>query len=123
MSTLPAALVVEPNTSLQKPYSFIDQKLNLTRVTSVKQALQALNKQSFSLFLISASYSPDQTLTLLDAFKNNFQQQVIPLIIVIDLKQPLSTVPGTQWGGRLAILSSVSSQELTLLTVDSLMSA
>ncbi len=123
MSTLPAALVVEPNASLQKPYSFIDQKLDLNRVASVKQALQALNKQSFILFLISASYSPDQTLTLLDAFKNNFQQQVIPLIIVVDLNQPLSTVPGTQWGGKLAILSSASGQELTLLTIDSLLSA
>jgi response regulator RpfG family c-di-GMP phosphodiesterase len=117
------ALIVEPNSSLVQPYCYLQQKLNITRVESVKTAMQALTQNSFDLFVLSASFSPEKTVTLLNAFKNKIKDQIIPLIFVVDLNQPLSTLPGTHWSGQLGLLTSDSSESLTLIIVDPLLSA
>ena len=122
MSKKIKALVAEPNDHLQQPYQYLAQQLNLIRTSSVKTALQTLNQNAFNLFIVSTSFAPNQIITLLEAFKNNFQDEVIPLIFVIDLKRPLSTVPGTAWGNQLALLTSNTSKELTLVTLDTLLS-
>jgi response regulator RpfG family c-di-GMP phosphodiesterase len=123
MSYTFTALIVEPNSSLVQPYCYLQQKLNITRVESVKTAMRALTQNSFNLFVLSASFSPEKTVTLLNAFKNKIKDQIIPLIFVVDLNQPLSTLPGTHWSGQLGLLTSDSSKSLTLIIVDSLLSA
>ncbi len=123
MSHSLTALIVEPDSSLDQPYGYLQKKLNITRVESVKTAMQALTQNSFDLFVLSASFSPEKTVTLLSAFKNKIKDQIIPLIFVVDLNQPLSTLPGTHWSGQLGLLTSDSSKSLTLIIVDSLLSA
>jgi PleD family two-component response regulator len=122
MSNHPKALVAEPNDHLRQPYQHLTHKLDLIQTSSVKTALQALNQNTFSLFIVSTSFAPDQITTLLEALKNSFHDQIIPLILVVDLNQPLSTVPGTEWGGRLGLLASNSNRKLTLATLDTLLS-
>jgi len=117
------ALVVEPQQHLAQPYSFLQKRCQLQHYSAVKPALQALSNQQFDLFILSASFQPAQTVKLLEAFKNQFKDQVVPLIIVIDLSQALSAVPGTQWAGKLDILHSQSSEQQTLRCLDKLMSA
>lgn len=122
-SHLPRLLAVEPNRSLDLPYQFFQSKLELRQVNTVKQAIEQLANNSFQVYSLSASFAPDQQLILLDAFKHSFTNQVIPLLIVVDLSQPVSTIPGTKWSGKLALLPSNASKQLTLLSIDSLLSA
>lgn len=119
---LTSTLVVDPHPQLDSPYSFLQHSCQLKHVQSADQALQAMNQNQFELYIISASYSPEIAVKLLNAFKNSFQTSVIPLIIVVDLNQPLSTITGTHWGGKVGILHSQSSQLQTLSLVDELLS-
>ncbi|GEM_PF-1879808 len=118
-----SALVVEPNSKLVHPYDYLSEKLILTKVQSVKHANLELTRQQFSCFILSTSFSPEKQLSLLDAFKFNFKEQIIPLLLVVDLTKPLSAVPGTLWGGRVAVLAHTASKKLTLTSLDSIMSA
>jgi hypothetical protein len=118
-----SALVIEPNSKLVHPYDYLSEKLILTKVQSVKQANLELTRQQFSCFILSTSFSPEKQLSLLDAFKFNFKEQIIPLLLVVDLTQPLSTVPGTLWGGQVAVLAHIASKKLTLTSLESIMSA
>jgi len=119
----PKILAIEPNSQLTSPYKFLQDKYQLTFARNVKQAITALSQDSFALFMLSASLNPDKQVLLLDAFKQQFKNQVIPLIVVVDLTRPISTVVGTQWSGKVEILHPLTAKELTLLTVESLMSA
>ncbi|KUK79350.1 MAG: hypothetical protein XD95_0453 [Microgenomates bacterium 39_7] len=116
------ALIVEPNADLKYPYQFLSKKYQLTRVKTVKEAIKTLSSYSFELFIISASFSPEKQVLLLDAFKNCFKDQVIPLVIIVDLSVPLSAIVGTKWSDKVCILSATASRKLTLLTVESLLS-
>lgn len=122
MSQKLPALIIEPNSKLNHPYDYLSEKLILTKVQSVKQANLELIQQQFSCFILSTSFSPEKQLSLLNAFKFNFKEQIIPLLLVVDLTQPLSTIPGTLWGGRIAIITHTASKKLTLTSLESIMS-
>jgi hypothetical protein len=119
----PRLLIIEPNQELTSPYKFFPDNFNIIRLTSTKTAFQKLANQNFSLFVVSTSFSPEKLTTLLEALKNQFTDCVIPLLLVVDLNQPLSCVPGTYWGGKLGLLSSNATKQQTLLTLDTIMSA
>jgi len=111
-----SVLVVEPNTSLDQHYAFFDQvAFELTRCNNPSAAREYLEKQKFSLVCLSCSFSNKKMLSLLESVKNASQTSIIPLLLVVDLKQPYSIVPGLTWNGQLALLSSIStSQDLQL---------
>lgn len=100
------ALIVEPNKTLTVPYAGLPRHVTVFRVTNAPAALQWLSEHTPDLFFLSASFAPSIQVRLLEAFKNSFTNTVIPLVLVIDLSQPLSHIPGTAWGKRLAILHS-----------------
>ncbi len=116
------ALVIEPNAKLIHPYDYLAAKLQMTKVDSIKDAHKQLAKTNFDCFILSTSFSPEKQLSLLNSFKYNFKQNIIPLLLVVDLTQPISTVSGTQWGDKVAILTHNASKKLTLITLDSLLS-
>lgn len=115
-------LIAEPNSKLKTPYSYLSN-FSQTRVQTVKQSIKALSQNKFDLYIISASFSPENQLLLLDAFKQNFKDRVIPLLVVVDLSRPTSTILGTNWSSKIALLAGSASKKLTLLTVESLLSA
>lgn len=117
------ALAVEPNPKIIHLYDYLAEKLELTKVQTVKQAHLQLAQNNFNCFILSTSFSPEKQLILLEAFKFNFKEQITPLLLVVDLTQPLSAVPGTLWGNKIAILSHTSSKKLTLTSLESIMSA
>lgn len=109
-------LVVEPNSSLNQPYVFFDSAVfDITRCSNPNIAREYLQQKKFSLVCLSCSFSNKKMLNLLESIKNASQTAIIPLILVVDLQQPYSIVPGLSWNGQLAVLSSVStSQDLQL---------
>lgn len=100
------ALIVEPNKTLAVPYSCLPSHVATFRATSAPAALQWLSEHTPDVFFLSASFAPSIQVRLLEAFKNSFTTTVIPLVLVIDLTQPLSHIPGTVWGKNLVILHS-----------------
>lgn len=104
--SLPIALVVEPNESLALPYTALSRQLHLHRVSSVPAALRWLSQHTPDIFFLSTSFSMSLQLQLLEAFKNSFGDKIIPLALVVDVSQPMSSVPGTVWGDKLLILHS-----------------
>jgi len=115
-------LIVEPNVNLKHPYQFLSKKYHLTRVKTIKEAIKTLASNSFQLFIMSATFSPEKQVLLLDAFKHSFSNQVTPLLITVDPSVPVSVIVGTKWSDKIAILSAIASRKITLLTVESLLS-
>ncbi len=107
-TTLPLAVIVEPNISLETPYSHMKSAFTLDRHISVPSALQSIAQNEPAIVCVSASFSPQLCLHLLTAVKNKSQHHLIPLLIVVDLSHKISTIPGTTWGNKLGILTSLS---------------
>lgn len=111
-STSSNILIVEPNLNLDKPYVFLDSKVfKITRVSDILTASNELQKQDFNLVFLSCSFSNKKILNFLDSLKQASKKQIIPLILVADLNQPYSIVPGLIWDHKIAVLSSQSSEE------------
>ena len=111
-STPYTILIVEPNLDLQKPYAFLDQKLfKIIRVSNILTANNELQKQDFNLVLLSCSFSNKKILNFLESLKLASKSQIIPLLLVVDLNQPYSIVPGLNWDQKIAVLSSQSAEE------------
>ncbi len=111
-STPPTILIVEPNLNLQKPYVFLDSKnFKITRVSEILIASNELQKQDFNLVFLSCSFSNKKMLNFLESVKLASKNQIIPLLLVVDLSQPYSIVPGLNWDQKIAMLSSQSSAE------------
>lgn len=111
-STPPTILIVEPNLDLKKPYDFLSPKnFKVTRVNNILIASNELQKQDFSLVFLSCSFSNKKILSFLESLKLASKKQIIPLLLIVDLNQPYSIVPGLNWGQKIAVLSSQSSEE------------
>lgn len=116
-STSSTILIVEPNLDLQKPYAFLDTKnFKITKVSDIVTANDELQKQDFSLVFLSCSFSNKKILNFLESLKLASKNQIIPLILIVDLNQPYSIVPGLNWDQKIAVLSSQSSAE-ELMTI------
>ena len=116
-------LVVEPNQALTTPYQFFPKEYKLDRAKTIKQATDLLANNTYQLFSISSSFSAENQLILLNSFKHQFKKQVIPLLVVINLSQPISSVVGTNWSNKIAFLANNASSKLTLSTLELLLSA
>jgi len=111
-STTPTILIVEPNLNLRKPYVFLDSKnFKITRVSDILIASNELQKQTFNLVFLSCSFSNKKILNFLESVKFASKKQIIPLLLVVDLNQPYSIVPGLNWDQKIAVLSSQSFEE------------
>lgn len=103
-------LIIEPNSQLHSPYSLLSGKNSVKRVTSIELGLKNMSLYSPDLAFISSSLSISKILTFLESLKNASHTRLIPLIFVIDLSYKLSIIPGTTWGNKLGILTSISSE-------------
>lgn len=106
-------LIIEPNPQLVTPYSLLTsvyhQPLSLTRVDNLDQARPAFTASKPDLVMFSGSFAAIASLDFLEFIHREMPMgELIPLIWVVDLSQPLSQVLGTAWGGKVAVLSSES---------------
>lgn len=121
-SALKSILIVEPNSDLEKPYSFLDQKkFQITRVNNSLTASYELQKQNFDLVFLSCSFSNKKILNFLESLKLAGNTRIIPLILVVDLSQPYSIVPGLTWNNQLSLLSSISSEKEMQISLSKLL--
>lgn len=100
------AFVVEPNTLLVKPYLFIPKTYKVFRFSNIKTALRNMASKNPDLVIISASIDPNDALILLEAIKQMCNYDIISIIIVVDLGNPINFVPGVKWGGKIGIIDT-----------------
>ncbi len=123
-NTIYSILIIEPNANLASPYQFLNQNsYQLTKAASLELALSQLKNKLPNLIALSTSFSANKTLYFLESVKNLCTKQLIPLVFVVDLNQPVSQILGTHWADKLAILHSASSKQETLASVERLLSA
>jgi len=103
-------LIIEPNQKLQTPYSFLSKPYVVERFSSPELGLKHMAVHQPDLVLLSTSHSTTKILSFLESLKSASARKLIPLILVIDLSHKLSTIPGTTWGGKLGIVTSISSE-------------
>jgi DNA-binding response OmpR family regulator len=112
---LSSLLIIEPDTQLAEPYSFIAAP-QVVRVTTVQEALDQFNAQPWSVVSLSASLPPEEALRVFESLKaltETHGQPLTPVLVVVNTATRLSTVLGTTWGNKLGVVSSqVSKQEL-----------
>jgi hypothetical protein len=97
-------LIVEPNELLELPYKYLYDLGTVTRVPTIGAALKEVIWNVPSIVFLSASIEPKKSLTFLDTLKDSSRYSLIPLIIVVDVSHELSTVLGTSWGGKIAVV-------------------
>lgn len=121
-SALKSILIVEPNSDLEKPYYFLDQKkFHITRVNNSLTASYELQKSNFDLVFLSCSFSNKKILNFLESLKLAGNTRIIPLVLVVDLSQPYSIVPGLTWNNQLSLLSSISSEKELQISLSKLL--
>lgn len=103
-------LIIEPQKALDSPYSYLPSSYNIHRVTSPESGLKYMSTETPDIVFLSTSISTPRILTFLESLKSASYNKLIPLILVIDLSHKLSTVPGTTWGGKLGVVTSISSE-------------
>lgn len=104
-------LIIEPRAELETPYSHITQFDTITRVESIELALKTLTHIHPALVMLSSSFHLSKSMPLLETLKHMSRNSLIPLVFVVDHTTTISSIPGTTWGSRCAILSSLSSKE------------
>jgi len=97
-------LIIEPNDSLKKPYTFMYGVYDIRRVSSIARAITEVHLKPPELVLLSASFTPVSTLKLLEVLKEVSVFTIIPLLIIVDLSYRISTVLGISWGGKIAVV-------------------
>lgn len=120
---LPFALIIEPNDSVIKPYSYLDEIYEYERCTSVEKGLSIMASKYPDILFLSASFSLSKSLKVLESLKHKSAYGLIPLILVVDLSNRLSGIPGTEWGDKIGILSTLSSSKELHSTLDRVMNA
>lgn len=111
-------LIVEPNKKLVTPFSYLPDSYKIARLLTVEQALQKLVEVNPSMVFLSASFSTSKSLKLLEALKNFFKDNLVALIILVDLSHRVNFVPGTSWGGKIAVIDSFASKRELRSTLD-----
>jgi DNA-binding response OmpR family regulator len=118
-------LIIEPNTELTHPYTWLDQvyskNYTFSRCSRLDVAKSELAKNTPSAVFLSTNFSPLKTLHFLEEFKTQFSSQVVPLIFVVDWSQRIHRLLGTGWAGKVGILHSLSSEEEVSATMKRLL--
>ncbi len=113
-----AVLIIEPNRQLVMPYGHLPNSYIVNRFPTVELALVELTNTDPDIVFLSASFSPSKSVRFLEALKNFSKTKLIPLLIVVDLSHRLNFVPGTSWGGKIAVLDSFASKRELYSTLD-----
>ncbi|HEX7018082.1 MAG TPA: hypothetical protein VF209_04215 [Patescibacteria group bacterium] len=104
-------LIIEPNILLMEPYSCLPFTYQVNRYPNLEFASESFLTVQPQLVMLSASFSPTHIITFLEKVKNESVEaaELIPIIFVIDLENPLSFIPGTTWGKQIGVITSLSS--------------
>ncbi len=121
MNLSQSALVVEPNDDVVLPYRFLENSFLVRRVRKIEVGIQYFKKNSVDILLLSASFSSEETLEMLEVVKNLSTQGLIPLVIVLDWTNPVNFVAGTTWTGKIGVLDSFANEDQFKAVVDRIM--
>lgn len=120
---MPYALIIEPNDALHIPYSYLENRFEYERCTSIEKGLQLMAQKYPDILFLSSSFSLTKSLKVLESLKQKSTLTLIPLMLVIDLSNRLNTVPGTTWGNKIGLITSISSHEEVNSTLNRVLNA
>ncbi len=103
-------LIIEPHENLTQPYSFLDSSYPTHRVVTLENAMRSMTHKHPDLVLLSASFSIAKSIHFLEMLKHISDTTLIPLLYVVDLSCHVSQIPGTTWGNKLGIVSTLSNK-------------
>jgi hypothetical protein len=102
-------LIVEPNEKLTHPYNLIPSTYHITRVSTIAEGLDFVAHTLPTVIMVSGSFAAKDNVKLLEKTAEASHSHLPRLVFVVDLANPLSTIPGTTWGETTELLSSRSS--------------
>ena len=114
-------VIVEPNPEMIKPYVYLGDKPTILRVNTINQAVTAIGNIIPELILLSASFSPQSTIKLLETIKRIYQPELIPIIQVVDRSNKISYIPGVSWNHKIRTIDNFFGKKEFLLVVKSVM--
>ncbi len=95
----------------------LTSRFDVQVVLNISQALQALAVGQPAIVYCSSHFVPSKIVRLLDAIKEQSTTRLIPVILGLDLTQPIVVIPGTRWAGKLGILTD----EMSVDEIDALL--
>jgi hypothetical protein len=107
-------VIAEPNPVLKTPYHDLARWGTAHRFETLEAAAQWIisdESPPTQLICVSTSFRLARIVGFLQIIKATFLTDIIPLVLVIDLGQRISFVPGTEWAQQIGILHSLSSVE------------
>lgn len=114
----PFALIIEPNDSIITPYSYLDDIYSYERCVSIERGLRIMAERYPDIVFLSASYTISKSLKVLESLKQKSTISLIPIILVVDLSHKISHIPGTTWGEKIGIVSTISTKKELNSTLD-----
>lgn len=107
-------VIAEPNPVLKTPYHDLARWGTAHRFETLEAAAAWITDDEnpeTKLICISTSFRLARIVGFLQIIKTTFLNDIVPLVLVIDLGQRISFVPGTEWAQQIGILHSLSSVE------------
>lgn len=101
-------LIVEPNEKLTHPYNLLPSNYHITRVSTIAEARATLTQTVPSITLLSASFSPEESVSFLEKLHQAVSTTLPKLIFVVDFSNPINTIPGTSWGETAQVITTTS---------------
>ena len=113
------SLVIEVIKSVLEKFEY---SLKLTRAHKLTDIQNILDTDSCDLLLVSTSYAPSALLERVQVCAEHLRARKyhIPLLYLVNWDQPLPSLLGTQWGGKIGILHSLSSEAEVTATLQRL---
>lgn len=112
------SLVIAPNqeensllTRVQEAFTLKKSVFTYALSDDPVRVLEILEKERPDYIFLSSNYSPHEQLARLSVVATHIKQtrRLIPLVYVVDWKNPLPTLLGTSWSGQVGILHLHSS--------------
>ncbi len=105
------ALLIESESTLTRPYIYLPTAYHLTVASSTQKAVECLKQTLPDIVFLSSSFSVEEMLQLLWLLKDTSTHKLIPLIFVVHWSSAAIHLPGTQWGGKIGIVHTLSSSK------------
>lgn len=117
-------LIVESQSELAVPLNIWPARYEIITSTTMTEVSKILHTEKVDLLAISCGKSQDEMSNLIADLSIAAQGKHIPLLVLCNLEQPISILPGSQhWSAKIGLAHTLTDKKTLALTIQNLESS
>lgn len=113
-------LIIETTGCLAIPLTYFPTAYKIYSAISLHEVKSTLEQHEIDLVVFNVSCPEETMFEILQTVYHYCSEDIIPILLVIDLSTPVTSIPGTTWGDKLGILHTLSSRGEFIATMQRL---